>query len=1043
MRGFWTYLLLTMALCGGPWGLAADEPAAHWDFDEGAGETLHDRTGHGNDGRIYGAKWVRCGSGHALRFDGAGAYVNCGRGPTLDIRGPMTISAWVLPLSVGPQEPGIVGKHWDSYVITYYRGGCWWYISGGGNGVSAVVAAGEWHHVVGTFDGQRLRLYVDGEEKSVGQSRFQAPNPGGDFTIGCILADPNAPDPAMRSTAFFEGLIDEVKVYPRALTLAEIVREYNRQAAEKGRTPFDESRIGRLGVQCFHYPARDELVVDVDYRYVQPIPKGERISLELMREGDDRPVATSEISPDADPRHMEAKFSLKAIGTLAAGSYAVRATLKGVPTEVVHAFDYPLPALHVPLPSAGALPPPPWRPAEPEFDVKVAPGGGFSVTLRGVEYPVESSYSSPGGGDNLLAVADAPAGTPEWNVEVAQQDALSWRVKASGRFYTIERSIRRLPHRVEVADRITNRTDEVLGVALANAIRTEGKPILGVDLMRNWTLFVRGADHGLGLIALDDVYQCQHDMYHREGRAAIYTDRFGLDAGASYTIEWAVYPTATPDYYDFINAVRSDYGLGLRLEGAWCVLDRREPPPPGEADAIKLKRAKYLTIHISYRPPEDNGISIEGIEFLAYPGIVNVLKNIVADTRSRYPDAKVMFHVAHGLYATGKPREMFPDSLVLDERGEQRIYGPDSFDYYGHYFSRERFDGGWRWWIFYPTMENSFGRAMLRAMDVMLDEIGADAMWGDGFFGGYARGYTYNAWDGHSVEMDPATKTVRRKIGNVTLLSLPVLRETCRKISSRGGLLFTNGEVGPRSFWNERYVSTCETGGADQQPIAGLYLGPTVVALGDPTRIHSYQDLYEDMLSKLRWGCLYFWYGEREFANRETLVTHMYPITVTDIHSGWVRGEERIVTSVAGVFGWPGDRHLHQVIRFDRRGERVPNDAYSTCDGDGLRTDLPLRQKESAVLIRVPVEVETEHPINVLLTGYGPTGLEAILNGAGQAKLILKNGELAVTPGREFSIAIDEEPPRRATADASGRLIVNVTLERERRLRVAPVGEPR
>ena len=46
-----------------------DGLVAHWDFNEGEGSVLHDRHGE-NNGRIFGAQWVPCGNGHALRFDG-------------------------------------------------------------------------------------------------------------------------------------------------------------------------------------------------------------------------------------------------------------------------------------------------------------------------------------------------------------------------------------------------------------------------------------------------------------------------------------------------------------------------------------------------------------------------------------------------------------------------------------------------------------------------------------------------------------------------------------------------------------------------------------------------------------------------------------------------------------------------------------------------------------------------------------------------------------------------------------------------------------
>ena len=110
---------------------------AHWTFDEGEGTTLHDISGLDNHGTIHDPQWVPCGKGHALRFDGADDYVDCGNSRSLDLRQAVTLSAWVWPMAASPQEPGLAGKWFDSYALTLYRGGCWSYISGGGNNVSA------------------------------------------------------------------------------------------------------------------------------------------------------------------------------------------------------------------------------------------------------------------------------------------------------------------------------------------------------------------------------------------------------------------------------------------------------------------------------------------------------------------------------------------------------------------------------------------------------------------------------------------------------------------------------------------------------------------------------------------------------------------------------------------------------------------------------------------------------------------------------------------------------------------------------------------
>ena len=82
---------------------------AHWTFDEGTGDVLHDRSGNGNHGQVHGASWVDSGAGWALRFDGANDYVDCGSGASLDLTGPVTLQAWLMPTAANRGEPGIAG----------------------------------------------------------------------------------------------------------------------------------------------------------------------------------------------------------------------------------------------------------------------------------------------------------------------------------------------------------------------------------------------------------------------------------------------------------------------------------------------------------------------------------------------------------------------------------------------------------------------------------------------------------------------------------------------------------------------------------------------------------------------------------------------------------------------------------------------------------------------------------------------------------------------------------------------------------------------
>jgi hypothetical protein len=458
-----------------------------------------------------------------------------------------------------------------------------------------------------------------------------------------------------------------------------------------------------------------------------------------------------------------------------------------------------------------------------------------------------------------------------------------------------------------------------------------------------------------------------------------------------------------------------------------------------ERDYVDLRRARYCSTGTPWYPVDDPRVSIEGIDFTKYPLECARTKAFFERVKRVYPEAKVMIHVAHGLYCCNRPEEVFPDSRALDANGNQMDYGGGSESYYANYWSKERFADGWRWWIFYPTPENSFGQTMLKAMEYMMDEMGATALWADGYVCGYVQGlYSYDRWDGHSVTIDPQTKLVTRQKNLVPYTSLPVLRDVIRLIAKRGGVLITNDNPGPRSLWREEYLTSGETGGGDARPVGALHLGRTVTPLGNPAVIATERDIYRDILAKLDFGALYWWYGEHSLLTHKTLVEHMYPITFESIHAGTVRGQERIVTRNPGVYGWPGDTSLHAVYRYDARGALTGRAFVTTVDKGGVRTQLDLAAGESAAVVKVPVTLASGTPVNVRVLQYDAAGVRLALNGQGRVTVTIADGEYAVRAGAKHRVTASGRPLAAALKAGSLSLNVETSGPCELHVRAAP-----
>ena len=199
---------------------------AHFPLNEGSGTVVRDGSANAHEGKIHGARWARTEWGPMLYFDGINDVVNCGAASSLDIRGPMTLSAWVRPEEMPQREVGICGKSFTSYLLTHYRGPtCYWYIGSGGNNAGSGLMSGRWTQITGTFDGTNVRLYLNGELVRDRLSKFKTVPRGGNFLIGGLIGDPDAADMNYTQSGFFKGFIANVRVYSRALSQKEIISQ--------------------------------------------------------------------------------------------------------------------------------------------------------------------------------------------------------------------------------------------------------------------------------------------------------------------------------------------------------------------------------------------------------------------------------------------------------------------------------------------------------------------------------------------------------------------------------------------------------------------------------------------------------------------------------------------------------------------------------------------------------------------------------------------------------------------------------------------------
>lgn len=197
-------------------------PLGAWSFDEGKGTIATDSTGNGNNGIIKGATWVKGKIGTALSFNGK-SNVQIPYKSKLNPQKAITVEAWVNPVA-NTQWVKILSK--SAHPNTDYSIFCGGKNNVGfsikiGNVVRTAYSAknsvplGKWTYVVGTYDGNRLRLYINGKQVNSFAVNGKINAHAEALTIGGDIR-----------SAYFKGMIDEVRIYDRALTAAEIQRNY-------------------------------------------------------------------------------------------------------------------------------------------------------------------------------------------------------------------------------------------------------------------------------------------------------------------------------------------------------------------------------------------------------------------------------------------------------------------------------------------------------------------------------------------------------------------------------------------------------------------------------------------------------------------------------------------------------------------------------------------------------------------------------------------------------------------------------------------------
>jgi hypothetical protein len=577
------------------------------------------------------------------------------------------------------------------------------------------------------------------------------------------------------------------------------------------------------------------------------------------------------------------------------------------------------PKVYAPAPT-GELPViEPWTECKVDYRADVLPGGAVRVAWSGRELTFESQWSIPEGGWARMT-ADTSTGFDDLHVE---------------------RTIERRDECILVRDVLINESEQDRPVIVTHQTTIDGyenlylggRPIPmktgAAASPENPTIFVIGDDSAVGMMPVDDVFRI-HYRGSFDGSVMEISDRsLVLRPGVRYEQQWLIVPVDKPDYWRGINALRRYFDNNFTIDGSFTFFGLHPvdlPLMPWQVEPyLDGKNARYVSVVLgeSYKGLFPHGPHKRDMD----PTKARTTNALIRAVR---PQTKLLsyFNTFDCAWRDGDP-DRWTDCRVLLPDGSQVRNGAN-------------------YPLFFATLENEYGRELDANVEWLINEVGADGLYWD-CYAYYHLDHYGDTWDGWTASINPDTHTITRKRSSTTLLTWPYREKITRRILEDGRPLVANTNPVLTSEYRYHFPRFVET--ADISAVTRAHLF-TPIALGDHVTERTEVDCYRWMLRSLDYGGLYYWYSGRIQATHETLTSVMFPITIRELHEGYILGDERILTNRSGIFGF-GDASPLDVTVFNRVGQRTDEIEVPTIERDGKRyVELRIPEGYSAAVVR-------------------------------------------------------------------------------------------
>ena len=623
------------------------------------------------------------------------------------------------------------------------------------------------------------------------------------------------------------------------------------------------------------------------------------------------------------------------------------------------------------------------------YSYSVLAGGGFTVTENGRTWSFATHMSYPNSSNKYDKLV--PLGTVDTTGETGWTVTKNGNtITAQGTTFAITRNFQFTPSRIIVTDQITNRTSTAKALILKHNIDLSNQPnplvhiagnpdpsIPNYSSSGNPSIHVATGGHGMGMTWDDDVTRAHANMYFSLTEptrinppttyyAGMQDNMLRIPGNGSYTTVWSVYPINSPKYYDFVNIVRQEWGANFTVDGGYCWFDAHTIAGCSIADI------NYLFAHngIKYAFVTGGLLDIDNADPLYVGFGMAINDNYWSSYRSTIRTAAANIRSANSTYGTNTKVGIYHDTQH-DTSG----YTYDSqnpFNYtnpFSNSNKRTNSDGSSPTVYFgynlhpyaacmVPITGNSYATAISGLLDCFMltadsnTHLGLDCIYWDELEDvNYGTPLlTYNNYDGNSCIIN-SSFGIGQECGVVALLSKQFNLSGVDKIKGYGAALLGNSPHYSKDMLNTHMPRFVEA----QHP--GYMFEPFAHFSTPLANMITYLGTFADVVTILDRGCLPVW---SDFNHGSyDIFRYQWPMTVMELQSGYILGQERIITTHNGTYGWRAGCSMIQVHRFDSSGVLVSSvDAYPTTIPGSTTVVSSLPSTNVVVLERLPITLD-------------------------------------------------------------------------------------